>query len=137
MTWSEVAATIFDGKYGLYIIRNALCRLGYKRYVACSKPLLTEATKRRRLEFAQQYIIWTYEQWRLIFWSDETWIKGGHHTKVYVTRRKDEELEEDCVLEKYQKKRGWMFWGCFNGGTKGPGVFWEKDWGTIGQETYC
>jgi ketohexokinase/beta-glucosidase len=30
-----------------------------------------------------------------------------------------------------------MFWGCFNGVTKGPGIFWEKDWGWIGQESYC
>jgi transposase len=24
-----------------------------------------------------------------------------------------------------------MFWGCFYGHTKGPGFFWEKDWGLI------
>ena len=24
-----------------------------------------------------------------------------------------------------------MFWGCFHENTKGPGLFWEKDWGTI------
>ena len=30
-----------------------------------------------------------------------------------------------------------MFWGCFYGHTKGPGIFWEKDWGSINQESYC
>lgn len=30
-----------------------------------------------------------------------------------------------------------MFWGSFSGKIKGPGVFWEKDWGTINQQTYC
>ena len=29
-----------------------------------------------------------------------------------------------------------MFWGCFHGSIKGPGLFWEKDWGTIREETY-
>ncbi len=29
-----------------------------------------------------------------------------------------------------------MFWGAFHGTTKGPGVFWEKNWGTIGEKTY-
>ena len=29
-----------------------------------------------------------------------------------------------------------MFWGCFYGSIKGPGVFWEKDWGTINAKTY-
>lgn len=30
-----------------------------------------------------------------------------------------------------------MFWGCFNRDQKGPCLFWEKEWGTIGQQTYC
>jgi hypothetical protein len=29
-----------------------------------------------------------------------------------------------------------MFWGCFSGIGKGPGIFWEKDWGTINEESY-
>jgi transposase len=30
-----------------------------------------------------------------------------------------------------------MFWGCFSGKYgKGPGLFWEKDWGTITAESY-
>lgn len=29
-----------------------------------------------------------------------------------------------------------MFWGCFSGGRKGPGIFWEKEWGYITAETY-
>jgi transposase len=29
-----------------------------------------------------------------------------------------------------------MFWGCFHGYTKGPGIFWGKDWGFIGEESY-
>lgn len=29
-----------------------------------------------------------------------------------------------------------MFWGCFSGFGKGPGLFWEKQWGSISAETY-
>jgi len=30
-----------------------------------------------------------------------------------------------------------MFWGCFSGLTgKGPGIFWEKAWGSINKESY-
>lgn len=29
-----------------------------------------------------------------------------------------------------------MFWSCFSGLGKGPGIFWEKDWGKINAETY-
>lgn len=30
-----------------------------------------------------------------------------------------------------------MFWGCFYRYTLGLGIFWEKDWGSINQESYC
>jgi hypothetical protein len=30
-----------------------------------------------------------------------------------------------------------MFWASFHGNTKGPTVFWEKDWGTINSASYC
>ena len=30
-----------------------------------------------------------------------------------------------------------MFWGCFNANIKGPFLFWEKEWGTINQQSYC
>jgi DDE superfamily endonuclease len=29
-----------------------------------------------------------------------------------------------------------MFWGCFHNNIKGPGIFWEKDWGSIKEESY-
>ena len=29
-----------------------------------------------------------------------------------------------------------MFWACFHSNIKGPAIFWEKDWGSINQETY-
>jgi hypothetical protein len=30
-----------------------------------------------------------------------------------------------------------MFWGCFSGlNNKKPGIFWEKDWGSINKISY-
>ena len=29
-----------------------------------------------------------------------------------------------------------MFWDCFNGTTKGPCIFWEKNWGHINMKSY-
>ena len=30
-----------------------------------------------------------------------------------------------------------MFWGCFLGASgKGPGLFWEKEWGPINEDIY-
>ena len=77
------------------------------------------------------------EQWYEILWTDETWVTGGRHTRTWVTHRAKEEWDPTCIVERHQRKKGWMFWGCFHGHTQGPGIFWEKDWGTIDQESYC
>jgi transposase len=41
-----------------------------------------------------------------------------------------------CIVERYQRRKGWMFWGCFHGDIKGPGVFWAKEWGSINAARY-
>jgi len=76
------------------------------------------------------------EQWYEILWTDETWVTGGRHTRTWVTRRAGEEWDPTCIVEKHQRKKGWMFWGCFHGHTQGPEFVWEKDWGSISAETY-
>jgi transposase len=60
----------------------------------------------------------------------------GSSTKTYVTRRVGEEWDPTCIVEHFQRRKSWMFWGCFHGNVKGPGIFWEKDWGTISAESY-
>lgn len=136
MTFLDLALTLFNQLFGEYAIRYTLRRLGFKRHVARRKPPISEANRRKRLEWAESHKHWTPEQWGKVLWTDETWINGGHHRKQYVTRRIDEAWDETCIVERYQRKGGWMFWGCFSGLGKGPGIFWEKDWGKINAETY-
>ncbi|KAL0929636.1 uncharacterized protein CTRU02_215535 [Colletotrichum truncatum] len=135
-TFLQLSTTLFNANFGIYAIRAALRRLGFARRVARRKPPITEANRQKRLVWAYAHVNWTMEQWRGILWSDETWITGGHHRKQYVTRRQGEEWDPTCIIERRQRKQGWMFWGCFSGGRKGPGFFWEKDWGFITAETY-
>jgi len=40
-------------------------------------------------------------------------------------------------VDKVRKKRGWMFWWCFSGTSKGPCLFCEKKWKSINKESYC
>lgn len=122
---------------GEYAIRNALRKYGFKRYVARAKPPLSEGNKAMRLEWALAHVNWTQEQWNAILWTDETWVTGGRHRKQWITRQPGEELDDTCVVDKIRKRRGWMFWGCFSGTRKGPCLFWEKDWGSINQRSYC
>jgi DDE superfamily endonuclease len=49
------------------------------------------------------------EQWKRILWSDEIWVNGDRHTKTYVTRRAGEEWDPTYIVEKHQRRKGWMF----------------------------
>lgn len=60
----------------------------------------------------------------------------GHHRAVYVTRKANEIWDETTTRDRIQRKPGWMFWGSFAGGKKGPCLFWEKEWGTINAASY-
>ncbi|KAF1935857.1 hypothetical protein EJ02DRAFT_506836 [Clathrospora elynae] len=52
------------------------------------------------------------EQNRQIRLYNKTWVTG----------------KDTCIVDKIRKKHGWMFWACFSGTSKGPCLFWEKDW---------
>lgn len=135
-SYLKLSQVVFNGSYGHSAIRNTLRRLGYKRYVARRKPPISEKNRLFRLQWAQERLSWTIDDWKKILWTDETWITGGTHRKGWVTRLPGEEWEDSCVIYRHQRKGGWMFWGSFHGTKKGPGVFWEKDWGKINAESY-
>ena len=137
MSYIQLSEALFDKKHGPYAIRSTLWRLGYRRYVALVRPPLSDKNRQRRLQFALEYKDWTLEQWKAVLWSDETWVLRQKSHKTFITRRADEQLDKYCILEKESRPGGWMFWGCISGhGGKGPGVFWEKEWGSISAESY-
>ncbi|EED11520.1 conserved hypothetical protein [Talaromyces stipitatus ATCC 10500] len=135
LTYRELALHL-DLGYSQWAIRSALLSRGYRRYVARRKPPLSPENKQKRLLWAQEYLSWSPSQWEAILWSDEIWVNPGHHTRTWVTRRKDEVFHEDCTIERRPHKIGWMFWGSFHGTTKGPMVFWEKQWEYSHQHPY-
>ena len=92
-----------------YAIRHALRKAGFSRRPALRKPPISEKTRALRLEFAREHQNWTTEQWKHILFSDETWVTGGPHRKTWVTRRAGEELDPTCIVERHQRKQGWMF----------------------------
>ena len=106
-----------------------------KRHPALRKPPITEKTRLQRLAIANERIDWSLQDWEQVLWSDETWVTAGRHRKTYVTRRRDEAYDPTCIVEKVQRKGGWMFWGCFSMKYgKGPCLFWEKD-GVLSRQT--
>lgn len=64
--------------------------------------------------------------------NDKTWMKGEHHTSVWVTRKTGEQLDPTCVVERLSWCLEYILWGLISGEKgKGPCLFWDKDWGTI------
>lgn len=138
LSYFKLAEELYpEGEIGPESIKYALHKRGYRRRVALRKPPLSPQNQAARLEWAQQHVHWTEEQWKFILWSDETWVKAGSHRKTLVTRKPGEELDPTCIIDRIQRQSGWMFWGSFSGTTKGPCCFWEKDWGPINKESYC
>jgi len=135
MRYEEVAQTL-GWHVSASAIRRALKKEGFSRHVARRKPPISEANRVARLQWAREHLDWTREQWETILWTDETWVTAGNHTRIWVTRAPGEEWDPTCIVERIPRRQGWMFWGSFHGNIKGPGVFWEKDWGTITQATY-
>jgi transposase len=134
-SWPQLAARL-GMPDRVYAVRNALRNEGFARYVARRKPPISERNRLLRLSWALTHVHWTPEQWKRLFWTDETWTNGGRHTKTWVTRRQHETFEPTCIVERHQRRAGWMFWGSFYGATKGPCVVWEKDWGSITSASY-
>jgi len=54
--------------------------------------------------------------------------------KKWVIIYDSEDIESFALVRK--KPYGWMFWGSFAGGQKGPCFFWEKEYGGITGEKY-
>ncbi len=52
--------------------KGYLERAGYKRYIAHTKPPLSEANCRTRKDWVEKHLNWTREQWLTILWTDET-----------------------------------------------------------------
>ncbi len=74
-------------------VNRALQKEGYARRSARLKPPIPEANQTARLAWARAHVHWSEEEWGMILWTDETWVSGGRHTKVWVTRTAGEVLE--------------------------------------------
>ena len=123
LPWSALPAAL-GWDCSQYAVRHALRKAGFSRRVALRKPPISERTRALRLEFAYRYRDWTVEDWSRVLFSDEKWVTGGRHRKTYLTRRRGEELDPTCIVERHQRKQGWMFWGCYSGlANKGPSLF--------------
>jgi len=115
-------------------VQRVLNSAGYHRRVARKVPYLRIEQKKARMQWARVNRKLSEKDWEDITWSDESYIYiGDTHGRVYVTRRVDEVLHEDCVVPTFkQSSLRVMVWGCIMRGRKGPLVVLEYPGGKGG-----
>ena len=115
-------------------IRRVLAAEGYHRRVARKVPYLTKAHKRARLAWAKRNKGMEDEDWQRVIFSDECYIYlGDTQGRIFVTRRVDEVLLDECLVPTFkQSSVRVMVWGCIIEGRKGPLVVLEYPGGKGG-----
>lgn len=108
----------------------------YHRRVATEKPLLTDAHKQARLQWAYTHLNWTDDMWARVIWTDEASFSTGGFGQVYVTRRPEEKYLDACCFPKFRGYSSWMIHGSISAIGKGPLVIFEKEWGSITGAVY-
>ena len=80
------------------------------------KPLVSSKNNKKRLEFANSYVIWTYENWAKVFFSDESKFNVfGNDGKNNVKRRIGERLSAKCTKKTVEFRGGSvMVFGMFS-----------------------
>ena len=110
-----------------YTVQRALKALGYQRCVACSRPFITPAQAKKRVEFALAHLAWTVNNWARVVWSDEASFMTGERGRIFITRRKGEKHCQDCIKSIYRSGRtSFMVWGAIGWGYKSKLVFLTK-----------
>ena len=102
-SWTEIKR-VMNSTSCVNVSRQTVSRrlqeIGLFNRTPRKKPLVCSKNKKKRLEFANRYVIWTYENWAKVFFSDErTFNLFGNNGKNNVKRRIGERLSA-----KYTKK---------------------------------
>ena len=122
--------------YSYHSIITALRSIGYKRAIRPRRIKLTKANKQARVNFAREQLQLRPrpKDWENVDFSDETWATNDPMWKKWITIHDTEDPETWALLRR--KPHGWMVWEQFAGRRKGPGFFWEKEYGGITAEKY-
>ena len=79
-------------------VSRRLQEIGLFNRTPRKEPLVSSKNKKKRLEFANRYVIWTYENWAKVFFRDESKFDlFGNDGKNHVKRRIGERLSAKCT----------------------------------------
>lgn len=91
---------------------------------AAKKPLLTEAMKKRRLDFCQKYKDWTSADWQKVMFSDESTfrlVRGG--SKIVRRPSSVSRYDPHYTVKTVKHPDSVMVWGAFTGHKGSAGLY--------------
>ena len=108
-------------------LRRALRKAGFRRCVACPKPLVSWINRRKRLKWAREHIHWSLEDWLRVIFSDESSFETGQRARIFVTRRSGERHCPDCINKfKHSGRKSIMVWGGICGNQTSDLIHFKK-----------
>ena len=79
-------------------VSRRMQEIGLVNRIPRKKLLVSSKNKKKRLEFANRYVIWTYENWAKVFFSDESKINlFGNDGKNNIKRHIGKRLSGKCT----------------------------------------
>jgi len=106
----------------VHTIDRVLREANIKKWLAQTRPRLTAAHAKKRLDWALARKNWTAEDFEGILYSDECTIrKSANPAQIWVFRTPEEKWLADCIKPRGNTNEiGLMVWGCFWRGRRGP-----------------
>jgi hypothetical protein len=85
----------------------------FNSYWAASKPFISKKNQKCRLQWCQEHIKWSPEQWRRILWSDESPFVLRYNSKKRVWRMANERYAQNCIGGTVKHDKKIMVWASF------------------------
>ena len=125
----------FGKKVNPETVRNVIRKAGYNGRAARKKPYISEVNRRKRLQFAKEYVDMNKNCWKDVLFSDETKINVfGSDGKVTVWHKANEDLKIKNLRPTVKHGGGnVMVWGCISSTGVGEMAFIDC---TMKQEDY-
>lgn len=91
-------------------------------YRPAKKPLISKRNQLKRLQFAQEHISWTVNQWKNVLFSDESKFNIIASDGITRVRRpKGKRVQQEFCVKTVKHGGGHvMAWGCFSANGLGP-----------------
>jgi hypothetical protein len=106
-------------------VRNILRDADLHGRAARKKPRISKLNKKKRLDYAKTHADWDEEEWKTVFYADESKFNLFEFAgRIYVWRRVGEEFKDACLVTTYKSgDKGFMMWGGIGWNGVGPLVF--------------